>query len=192
MKVYLLKTDNYEGDEIHGIYSSREKAIESLSYHESNLSEDDIEEVEVDPPNGERYEMFYRAESCTDGTVKTGPYKHRMLPSSPEATDIRLMWCEENTKGYAVAYATTEQEAREKATAALSLLKPVWQVGRNRSNGSIIKHRHPHPDNVYNQWPKPYAVHTSRHIAESILLRYEATGQALPGLVTHQQAHAAH
>lgn len=187
MKVYLLKstTDcDYNCEEVCGVYSSREMAIASIPFHRDTLDESDIHEVEVDPPNiGDRHEMFFRVMAYSDKS--TGDYgggQHKL--TAAEADEIYFGIGHGESRGFTAAYGRTREEAASRAIAALSLLHPVWQVGRYiNAPEKFNEIRLAVPQNVCRWDDTPYAVHEDLPTARAILLEYESTGNVLPGLV---------
>ena len=189
MKLYLLRTENYEGVDIHGLYSSKEKAIESFPFRPETLDESDIEEIEVDPPCGEeRYELFFYAVACTDGDSWNEDVPSRMLRSEAEASTPHFSWDSHRNRGSVIAYAPTTQEAASKAQASLPMIQPVWQVARYQGGAPglmEVKHAHPSCVHKWNELPghKGYAVHEDLETARQILIEHETTGRVLQGFV---------
>ena len=182
MKLYLLRIEDRDGVDIQGLYSSKEKAIESFPFNANKLSEEDIEEIEVDPPNGpERYETYFCAIAHTDGSICALDPTFRM--TRMEAESPHYSWDSLIGLGRVTVFAPSPEEARAKAEKYLPTLHPVWQVGRSRDGHSPVEARHSHPSCVYARWPRAYAVHEDLDTARQILTEYETTGRVLPGLV---------
>lgn len=171
MKVYVLGNDDYEGMNIIGIYSTKEKAIEALPYE--NMNENDIYEYEIDTPNdGEKYELFYYC--GMDGSeVWTGEMKEK--PS-------QVKYCK-----YALGHPSrvsgtgrTPEEARINAEKAKSELHLIWQIS---DNGTEVHHSH--PSMIYD-WTHCgtgcYAVHEDYNVAKIAVMEYMATGKLSPFL----------
>lgn len=49
MKIYIIQEEDYEGINIYGIFSSKEKAIEYFPFLEGHYNEKDIKEYQIDP-----------------------------------------------------------------------------------------------------------------------------------------------
>lgn len=189
MKLYLLRNENYEGVDIHGLYSSKKKAIESFPFRSDMLNESNIEEIEVDPPHGEeRYELYFYAVAYTDGYSWIGDHPCRKTKSNAEASTPHLSWDEHTNIGSVLAYAPSKEEAAAKAAEGIPMLHPVWQVARFQGGYPglcEVKHGHPSRVHKWNELPghKGYAVHEDLETARKILIEHETTGRALPGFV---------
>lgn len=179
MKVYLVVRDDQDSyADILGCYSSKEKALASFPYHESRLIEEEIIELELDPPNGEIYNSYWSAVVSSEG-VSYIDGGRRMQPSKFAETPPFLFWDNHNDRGSAQAFGVTEEDAKAKATEALKLLAPVWQVGRGRGGDRMIEIKHPTREHVH-KWEnlehKPfYAVHEDLDTARRMVLEHEAS-----------------
>lgn len=186
MKVYVLMNQQNEDSEIFGVYSSKEKAIESFPFQCEKLDEEDIEEMEIDPPNnGEPYQKIFIV--CMEQSGKTwgGDLWRRLSEIEPPQFHSRK---ENGTMVFWVsAEGLTEDEAKSKCVTTLPLIHPVWQVSRYTNSNEMLEIQHPHPSCIYkfNTCEKviPYAVHEDLNVARITLWEYEKTSKILPGLV---------
>lgn len=169
MKIYLVGEDDYDGTNIYGLYSSKEKSIEALPYF--NCKEDDITEFEVDPPNtGEKYEEFYYYNFFKEGDEQHNITRSR--PSDIEPISYGLL----NGK-YGCPYSGTGrtlEEAKENCYKAKNNAHPVWQIFNDgtefhyadKSAVQIVRH-----SNYF------CAVHEDRNVCIIAIDEYKKTGK---------------
>lgn len=177
MKVYVLGGSNYDGTDIHGIYSTREKTVSALSYS-SYYDERDIQEIELDPENsGEKYEDYF---FCN---VKPSESKTQMWGGC-----IKLKPCEfvpfqfidslHDFADHTFGLGKTPEEAEANARHAQTLLHPVWII---RTDG--YQKRLPHPSCVDGSAGRQAcAVHEDFNVAKIAIMEYKATGKLSPFL----------
>lgn len=187
MILYLLSISDCEGEDILGLYSSREKAIESFPFQGMELDESNIREIEVDAPNkSPRYDKFFCFSIRTDGTTWSTPVRM----SVDGVNEYHFSSCIGLDGMFScTAYGRTIQEAEYRAREGLKNIHPVWQVGRYNDNSSGFCEVH-HPDiSKVHKWEgipgnNGYAIHEDLETARQIFITYETTGRALTGFVS--------
>lgn len=112
MKVYVFGSEDFDGLWIYGIYSSKEKALESRPFHCNELDESNIFEFEVDPPHGpDTYEDQHYFAISTTGETRAGTH----WVKSPFQDEVRFFETLDSplSKGsvFVFGYAHTPEEA---------------------------------------------------------------------------------
>lgn len=178
MKVYVLGDDKIDGVSIKGIYSTKEKAIQALPYHEY-LIEDDIAEIELDPPNkGEIYEQYYycRFDPNVPSNILCGMQK-RMATETPAYQFGR------NSSSTTIGWGKSAPEAEENARKAQLELHPVWQVFVDDTDSFKNRYHLSHPSMIYSfSGRKAFAVHEDFNIAKIAIMEYVASCKLSPYL----------
>ena len=183
MKIYILEDPDYDGVSIEGVFSTREKAVAALPYH-NGLNEDSIVEHEVDPVySGEIYENYFycNVRPSGPGEIMWGDAMKRraseVIPFNFIESHIKSI---DHTQGWG----KTPEEAESNARHAQTLLHPIWQIWKKKNGDGDYYSKHlPHPSLIYKEMPgTAYAVHEDFNVAKIAVMEYEATGKLSPFL----------
>lgn len=171
MKIYIVGEDDYDGTNIFGVYSTREKAVEALHYLDAYLKEEDIKEYELDLPNdGEKYEVFH---SCH---MKDGGEKEFFTTENKPSTVVPITYGYGKTP-YWSGHGRTKEEAEANAEKGRLELQPVWQI-----HETGLETIYWHPSAIWRVDKCEgthgfYAVHKDRNVCIIALEEYKKTGK---------------
>lgn len=181
MKIYILACHNYDGIDVEGVYSTREKALEAIRYHE-NLREEAIEEYELDPPNvGEIYEdYFYCNVKPSESVTKMWGDSCKIRPS--EFVPFKFVISHRETLDHTQGFGKTMEEAEANARHAQTLLHPVWKVHVEDGHNCDHRFRIPHPSACTSKFFGTYAIHEDFNVAKIAVMEYQATRKLSPFL----------
>lgn len=170
MKMYLIAELGYDEGHVYGLYSSKEKAIESLPYF--NLQEDDITECEVDPPNsGEKYEEFYYY-----NIFAKGKEEHQKTTEKPSEVEPFSYGAWNHSTCVFQGYGKTLEEAKANCYKARDNAHPVWQVF---NTGTETHHADKSGVQLLGYLTKDFfcAIHEDRNVCIIALEEYKKTGK---------------
>lgn len=184
MKIYLLMEPDYDGDHFYGAFSSKEKAMGSLAYHNHGLSDENVMEEEVDPPDeGRRSETIKTCFVFADGSIERFEQWGDFDDPTREHFSIHsetIYASSAAERAYGWGDGRTDQEAEENARRGLALLNPVWGV-RDAHDGEQIEVRFVAPSRV--TWCCPYALHRDLNVARTEWVAFKATGLNPRGII---------
>lgn len=180
MKVYIVGDEDYEGLDIHGVFSTEEKALFSLPYLTNGTPETSLFEFDLDQePTGERHELYYFYSITFEGEEGDDfTFQIRMLPSQVKAFEYGDHY-RPHTSAYCGSGRTLE-EAKNNAYKARELGNPVWQVCFSGENyyHSDISHVYKHDSRM------PYAVHADKNVCIIAIQEYKKGGTRFSEFLT--------
>lgn len=189
MKIYLLAREDYEGIDVAGVFSSRQKALDAIPFFEWQHDESDVLEMEVDPVlEGEKYHLMFFCCAYRPPLLVDGKNYHEgtRWMKETEASELKFSaaFYKEEEFITCLAYAKTEQQAIANAIDGLKFLNPVWQVAPYKNKpDELCESLIPRPEDVHQAWNKPYGLHRDLNQARIAILEYLKTGKILEGLV---------
>lgn len=183
MKIYILEDPDYDGVNIEGVFSTREKALAALPYS-AYLKEEHIQEHEVDPVcDSEKYEDYYYCNVCpSEKDEKVWGDKTRLKPS--EFIPFKFIEHHHGFADHTQGFGKTPEEAEANGRHAQTLLHPIWQIWMKDKYGEYYSKHLPHPSLIYKHSMRngAYAIHEDFNVAKIAVMEYEATGKLSPFL----------